>query len=65
MRSTLLLPLDAARVAARVVPEAHVGDGLIAVHVHEAGFEVNVQVAPVVVVVQRFGHRDVDAADAR
>ena len=60
----LLLALDAARIAARVVPEARVRDGLVAVHVVQLPrLEVDVQVAPAVVVVHRLGDRDVDSAD--
>ncbi len=60
----LLLALDAARVAARVVAEAAVGHGLLAVHVVTlAADEVDVEVAPRVVVVHRLVGHDVDAAD--
>ncbi len=60
----LLLTLHTARVAAPVVAEAAVRDGLLAVHVILlAAHEMDVQVAPRVVVVHRLVGNYVDAAD--
>ena len=62
-RMRLLLPLGATRIAALVVPKARIALDLLAVHVVHAGLEVDVQVAPAVVVVHGLGDRDVDPAD--
>ena len=59
----LLLALDPARIATCVMSEAAVRDGLLAVHVREPGLEMDVQMAPRVVVVHLVGDRDVDPAD--
>ena len=61
--SILLLALDAARVAARVVPEAAYEMAWSPLMWYSAGLEMDVQVAPAVVVVHRLGDGDVDAAD--
>ena len=50
----LLLAHDPARIAAPVVTEAHVRHGLVAVEMLHALFEMNVEVAPAVVVIERF-----------
>ena len=49
----LLLTLDPARIAAPVVAKAHVGDRLRSVEVLQPLLEVNVQVPPAIVVVDR------------
>ena len=59
----LLLASDPARIAASIVAKTHIRNGLIAVHMRHPGLEVNVQMAPGIIVVQRFRYRDIDAAD--